>query len=148
MKHIVTAAALAATLGTGWAGQALAEGKVHHVAVHVNQNDPKVMNMALNNVQNLTRYYESQGDTAVVEVVAYGPGLNMLIPGKSPVADRISAMSLENEQLSFSACGNTHRKMSEKAGKEITLMDEAGIVPSGVVRLVELQEQGFSYVRP
>ncbi|MBE1295385.1 DsrE family protein [Phycobacter azelaicus] len=148
MKHIITAAALAATLGVGAASQALAEGKTHYVAVHVNQNDPKVMNMALNNVQNLTRYYEAQGDAAVVEVVAYGPGLNMLIPGKSPVADRISAMSLENEQLSFSACGNTHRKMSEKAGKNVALMEEAAIVPSGVVRLVELQEQGFSYVRP
>ncbi|MEL0438227.1 DsrE family protein [Phycobacter sp. K97] len=148
MKHIITAAVLAATLGVGTASQALAEGKVHHVAVHVNQNDPKVMNMALNNVQNLTQYYESQGDSAVVEVVAYGPGLNMLIPGKSPVADRISAMSLENEQLSFSACGNTLRKMSAKAGKEVALLEEASIVPSGVVRLVELQEQGFSYVRP
>lgn len=148
MKHIVTAAAFAATLCTGWTGMALAEGKTHHVAIHVNQNDPKIMNMALNNVQNLTRYYESQGDSAVVEVVAYGPGLNMLIPGKSPVADRISTMSLENDQLSFSACGNTHRKMSEKAGKDIALLDEASVVPSGVVRLVELQEQGFSYVRP
>ncbi|MDE4174813.1 DsrE family protein [Phaeobacter sp. PT47_59] len=148
MKHLLAAAVLAAGLGTGWTGEALAEGKIHHVAVHVNQNDPKVMNMALNNVQNLTNYYTSQGDTAVVEVVAYGPGLNMLIPGKSPVADRISAMSLEIDQLSFSACGNTHRKMSEKAGKEVALMDEASIVPSGVVRLVELQEQGFSYIRP
>ncbi|MDE4134262.1 DsrE family protein [Phaeobacter sp. QD34_3] len=148
MKHLLAAAVLAAGLGAGWTGEALAEGKIHHVAVHVNQNDPKVMNMALNNVQNLTNYYMSQGDTAVVEVVAYGPGLNMLIPGKSPVADRISAMSLEIDQLSFSACGNTHRKMSEKAGKEVALMDEASIVPSGVVRLVELQEQGFSYIRP
>jgi intracellular sulfur oxidation DsrE/DsrF family protein len=38
--------------------------------------------------------------------------------------------------------------MSEKAGKEVALLEEASIVPSGVVRLVELQEQGFSYVRP
>lgn len=148
MKHLLTAAALAAGLGAAWSNAALAEGKTHHVAVHVNQNDPQIMNMALNNVQNVTKYYASQGDTAVVEVVAYGPGLHMLIPGKSPVADRISAMSLENEQLTFSACGNTLRKMSEKAGKDIALLEEATVVPSGVVRLVELQEQGFAYVRP
>lgn len=148
MKHLLTAAAVATSLCAGWTTAALAEGATHHIAVHVNQNDPKVMNMALNNVHNLTRYYEAQGDTAVVEVVAYGPGLHMLIPGKSPVADRIATMSLENDKLSFSACGNTHRKMSEKAGKEVALLEEASIVPSGVVRLVELQEQGFSYVRP
>ena len=127
---------------------AWAEGTMHKVAVHVDQSDPKVMNMALNNVANLTKYYEGQGDQVMVEVVAYGPGLTMFIPGKSPVADRISAMSLEYENLSFAACGNTHRKMSEKAGKEIELMDEAKMVPSGVVRLIELQEQGYAYIRP
>ncbi|MBR9842853.1 MAG: hypothetical protein GYB25_06815 [Rhodobacteraceae bacterium] len=143
MKYFA-AAACAAMLATG----ALAEGMTHHVAVHVDENDPKVMNMALNNVQNLVKYYESQGDTVMVELVAYGPGLNMYVPGKSPVADRIATMSLEIETLSFAACGNTHRKMSEKAGKEIALLEEATIVPSGVVRLVELQEQGYAYVRP
>jgi intracellular sulfur oxidation DsrE/DsrF family protein len=30
----------------------------------------------------------------------------------------------------------------------IALVAEATVVPSGVVRLMELQEQGFSYVRP
>lgn len=144
MKHLLTAAALGVLTATS----AIAEGMVHKVAVHVNQNDPKVMNMALNNVQNLTNYYISQGDTVEVEVVTYGPGLNMLIAGKSPVADRIATMQLEMDNLSFAACGNTHRKMSEKAGQKISLLDEATMVPSGVVRLVELQENGFAYVRP
>lgn len=132
MKTTLSALALAVAGATG----ALAEGQTHYVAVHVNQNDPAVMNMALNNVANINAFYESQGDEVVVEVVAYGPGLNMLIPDKSPVAERISVMSLELDNLSFAACGNTHRKMSEKAGSDIALMDEAGIVPSGVVRLI------------
>ena len=38
--------------------------------------------------------------------------------------------------------------MAKKEGKEITLIDEARMVPAGVVRLMELQEQGYSYVRP
>ncbi|MFT7596472.1 MAG: intracellular sulfur oxidation DsrE/DsrF family protein [Paracoccaceae bacterium] len=144
MKSALAAAALALTLAT----TAFAEGKTHHVAVHVDQNDAKVMNMALNNVQNISKYYESQGDSVVIEVVAYGPGLMMYVEGKSPVADRISTMSLELDNLSFAACGNTHRKMSEKAGKKIALMDEVAVVPSGVVRLIELQEDGYAYVRP
>lgn len=143
MKTQMAAAALLVGAGMAWA-----EGETHHIAVHVNQNDPAVMNMALNNVQNLVNYYEANGDTAVVEVVAYGPGLVMYLPEKSPVADRIATMSLEIDDLSFAACGNTHRKMSQKAGQDITLIDEAEIVPSGVVRLVELQEAGYAYVRP
>lgn len=126
----------------------LGRSKTHYLAVHVDENDPQVMNIALNNVANVTKHYESMGDTVVVEVVAHGPGLNMYIPGKSPVADRISVMSLEMENLSFAACGNTKAAMSKKAGHEIELMTEVTVVPSGVVRLIELQEQGYAYVRP
>ncbi len=143
MKTILAAAAIAIA-----ATAAFAQGVTHKVAVHVDEDDPKVMNMALNNVQNVVNYYESQGDSVIVELVAYGPGLNMFVPDKSPVADRIAIMSLEMDNLSFAACGNTHRAMSEKAGKEITLIDEAQMVPSGVVRLIQLQEEGFAYIRP
>ena len=144
MKHLITAAALSLAMASG----AYAEGQKHHIAIHVNENDPQVMNIALNNAQNVANYYAAQGDEVVIEMVAYGPGLNMLIPGKSPVEDRISTMSLALDNLTFSACGNTHRKMSEKAGSEVALLDEAELTPSGVVRLIELQEQGYAYVRP
>ena len=52
MKATLTLAAAAALA----AATAFAEGKTHYVAVHVNENDPKVMNMALNNVQNVNKY--------------------------------------------------------------------------------------------
>lgn len=144
MKKMLGAAVLATMLTTS----AWAEGLTHRVAIHVDENDPQVMNMALNNVANLISYYESVGDTAIVEVVSYGPGLNMFIADTSPVASRISAMSLEMENLSFAACGNTLEAMTKKAGKDIALMSEASVVPSGVVGLIELQEQDYAYVRP
>lgn len=143
MKHIITTLALVL-----WAPIAFAADAIHKVAVHVDQNDPQVINMALNNVQNLKNYYDSKGEEVAIEVVAYGPGLLMYVDGKSPVADRIATMSLEIDNLQFSACGNTHRKMNEKAGKDVALLSEAQIVPSGVVRLIELQESGYAYIRP
>ncbi len=124
------------------------EKKVHRVAVHVSQNDPRVMNMALNNVVNLQKYYASKGEKVIVEVVAYGPGLHMFRSDTSPVKARIEKMSLEFDNLQFSACGNTHRKMSAKAGKKIALLSEAKMVPSGVIQLITLQENGYSYIRP
>jgi len=121
---------------------------VHKVAIHVDDNDPKRMNMALNNIKNIRKYYDSAGEKVQIELVAYGPGLHMLRADTSPVAERISAMSLEIEDLTFSACGNTHAAMSKKAGEAIKLLDEATMVPSGVVQLIELQEKGYAYVRP
>jgi intracellular sulfur oxidation DsrE/DsrF family protein len=147
MTNSLTRVALALSLCLS-ASLAMAEGVMHRVAIHVNQNDPQVMNMALNNAVNTQNYYDSVGDDVIIEIVTYGPGLNMLVAGKSPVAQRIAALSLEMDNISFSACGNTHSAMSKKAGAEVVLLDEAKLVPSGVVRLIELQEQGFAYVRP
>ncbi len=127
---------------------ALAEGVTHKVAIHVDQSDPQVINMALNNAANVASYYESQGDEVIIEMVAYGPGLSMLIAGKSPVEQRISTMSLEMDNITFAACANTMDGMKKKTGKDVVLVSEATVVPSGVVRLIELQEQGFAYVRP
>jgi len=120
----------------------------HKVVIHVDDNDPARMNMALNNVANVKKYYDSVGEKVEIEVVAYGPGLHMLRSDTSPVSDRIAAMSLEIDDLTFSACGNTHANMSKKAGKDIVLVDEANMVPSGVIQLIALQEKGYAYIRP
>lgn len=151
LQPALTLAAMAFVILFGFVANqqtALAGEKVHKVAVHVDQSDPKVMNMALNNVVNMNKYYASKGEKVILEVVAYGPGLHMFRADTSPVKARIEKMGLEFDNLKFSACGNTHRKMSAKAGKKVKLMSEAGMVPSGVVRLIELQEKGYAYIRP
>jgi uncharacterized protein len=51
-------------------------------------------------------------------------------------------------RVQFSACNNTKQGMEKTEGKAILLVSDATIVLSGVVRIVELQEQGWSYVRP
>jgi intracellular sulfur oxidation DsrE/DsrF family protein len=147
MKKLMMAAVLALAPAIAPLA-AWAEGAMHKVAIHVDQNDPQVMNMALNNAKNVDAYYKSKGDTVEIEMVAYGPGLMMYVAGKSPVADRISAMGLEMPNLHFAACGNTLNAMKAKSGADVPLMSEAVVVPSGVVRLIELQEAGYAYVRP
>jgi hypothetical protein len=72
----------------------------------------------------------------------------MLRADTSPVKDRVAAMSMQYPELRFSACENTRAGMAKREGKEIPLVKEAKSVPSGVIRLIELQEQGWSYLRP
>jgi intracellular sulfur oxidation DsrE/DsrF family protein len=120
----------------------------HRVAIHVDDNDPKVMNLALNNARNVLEYYRKKGETVAIEIVTYGPGLHMLRADTSPVKQRVAEMSLAAPELSFSACANTQAGMSKQEGKVIPLLSEARIVPSGVVRLIDLQEKGYAYIRP
>ena len=124
--------------------------KTHRIAIQVDQNDPALMNLVLNNVSNLMEYYHSKGEQAQIEVVAYGPGLNMFRDDKSPVKDRIKSIKSGAfpSKVAFSACGNTQKGMEKAEGHPIPIIAEATVVPAGVVRLTELQEQGWSYIRP
>ena len=123
-------------------------GADHKVAIQVNQNDKAVMELALDNAKNNIDFYKSRGDPVAVEIVTYGPGLHVLRRDTSPVKERIATMSLENPNLTLAACGNTQANQSKAENKPIVLVDEAKIAPSGVVRLMELQRQGYAYIRP
>ena len=89
----------------------------HRVVIHVDDNDPKRTNMALNNAANVDAYYKAKAENVMIEVVTYGPGLMMLHAAKSPVKKRIKSFGQNFDNIAFRACGNTHRKMSKKAGK-------------------------------
>jgi intracellular sulfur oxidation DsrE/DsrF family protein len=121
---------------------------MHKVAIQVNQNDKAVMDLALNNVRNISEFYKSKDETVAIEIVAYGPGLHMLRADTSPVKDRIAPMALENASITFIACGNTQANQSKAEGKPVTLLSEATVMPSGIVRIIELQKLGYAYVRP
>ncbi|MCL1628499.1 DsrE family protein [Roseibaca sp. V10] len=118
------------------------------VAIHVDEESIQTMNMALNNAANIIKHYEDLGQEVTVEIVTYGPGLHMLRADTSPVSDRIATMSLTHDNISFSACLNTVQAMQQRAQTDIPLLSEANVVPSGAVRLMELQYEGYAYLRP
>ncbi|SFJ41118.1 hypothetical protein SAMN05216304_107249 [Bosea sp. OK403] len=124
------------------------EKKVHRLVLQVNTNEPGTMNLALNNATNVAQYYQERGDKVEIEIVTFGPGLNMLRDDTSPVKARIKAIAASTPAISFKACGNTQGNMSKAENKEISLIPEATVVKSGVVHVMELQEQGWTYVRP
>jgi len=122
--------------------------KPHRVVIQITQNDPAVMNVALNNAENLAKYYQDRGEKAEIEFVAYGPGLNMLRSDTSPVRERLATIGANMKNVTFSGCGNTLANQSKMENKDLTLIPEGRIVPSGIARVVELEEQGWTYVRP
>src|ERR1043166_6296234 len=146
-RILALAAAFAGALATAPAHAA--DGKTHRVAFHVDQNDPAVMNLVLNNVTNLMEYYHDKGEQVQIEVVAYGPGLHMLREDTSPVKDRLKQLSNGTfpSTVKFAACGNTQKGMEKREGHAVPIVPEATVVPAGVVRLTELQEQGWTYIK-
>jgi len=67
MRHftytVATVAALALGMMLAVPGHAAEKnGKIHHIAYHIDQNDPALMNLVLNNVQQMMAYYHSKGE--------------------------------------------------------------------------------------
>lgn len=122
--------------------------KPHRLILQVNSNEPAMMNLTLNNATNVAQYYRDLGEPVSIEIVTFGPGLHMLRDDTSPVKPRIEVLAMSNPEISFKACGNTQENMRKAENKDINLIPQATVVKSGVVRVLELQEQGWSYVKP
>jgi len=105
----------------------------------VTDNDPARWNMILNNMQNLREGVG--GEPVEIELVAYGPGINML-KSDSSVKQRI-AEALKSG-VKVNACQNTMNGMKLTAPD---MLPEIGYVPSGVVEVMRKQQQGWAYIR-
>src|SRR5215468_561814 len=88
--------------------------KTHRIVIQVSQNDPAVMNMALNNAENLAKYYNEKGEKYEIEFVAYGAGLAMVRSDTSPVKDRLMAIATNTKNIKFAGCGNTLANQSKQ----------------------------------
>ena len=120
-----------------------AEDVPHKIVIQVSTDEPRTQKIALNNAVNLQKHYGV--DNVAIEIVAYGPGLGLLT-SKSAEGDRVESLALSN--ITFSACGNTMNNVAKKSGKMPELLEGVQQVPAGVARIMELQEQGYAYVRP
>ena len=113
------------------------------LVIQVSTDDPRTQKIALNNVVNLQKLYGM--DNIIIEIVAYGPGLGLMTT-KSGLADRVTSLAMQD--ITFSACGNTMKKVAKKSGKMPELLEGVGQVTAGVARIMELQQQGYAYIRP
>lgn len=110
------------------------------VVIQVSDNDPAKWQMALINAKNVQKAYG--GSKVAIEIVAYGPGLNMLL-ADSPVAPSLSAAAESGVKLL--ACGSTMEMMHTTRQQ---LNHAVGIVPMGITEIMQRQREGYSYVRP
>lgn len=110
------------------------------VVFQVSDDDAKKWNLALNNVKNAQQ--DLGAANIDIEVVAYGPGINML-KFESPVAERID--EAVKAGVKIVACENSMRAL--KLGKA-DMISSIAYVPAGVVEIIKRQREGYAYIRP
>jgi intracellular sulfur oxidation DsrE/DsrF family protein len=139
---VVATALLGLLLSTSMTVQA-AQDPIKTV-YHLSEGIPQATR-ALVNIRN---HLEADPGVKIV-VVAYGPGIDFLLPGATNSSGQLFASSisaLANQGVEFRVCNNTllARKIDPN-----TLPMEAQVVPSGVAEVARLQaREGFVYLRP
>lgn len=119
------------------------EAPEHRVVYQLNKADSVYQEHILFSVGAMVRKY---GDNIKIVVVAIGPGIHILAKKpKRPVSDEIKqrVRSLNEYNVEFHACGNT---MKTQGWKDEDMLPFAKVVEVGASDLMELQEQGYSYI--
>ena len=119
-----------------------------NIVMHVNFADPERLTLVLNNVENILDHYIERNNTVAIRVVCHGPGLHLLRSDTSPVKERILQMTDNPQRLAFYACSNTVARMTKAEGKAPELIEAAILVPAGLPEIIELQRQGWVYLKP
>lgn len=119
-----------------------AGSKIHRVVMHLNSGEEKVQKGTLNNIKNL---YEALGSERVmVELVAHGAGLSLFTKQDTKLVDELARLKA-SYGVSYTACSNT---MKAQGLTRADLIDQVDRTMPAMVRLMELQEQGWAYIKP
>ena len=115
----------------------------HKLVYQLNKADYDYIESILFSCGEMLRKY---GDDIELVITTLGPGLHLLAKHpkrKISKHHQQKVQSLMQYGVRFQACGNTMETMH---WLEEDIIDEAQIIPVGIDGIMQLQEQGFSYI--
>lgn len=118
------------------------------VLFHLNSGDDDSLKEALDEVEELLKYYKQSKQSGRIELVTNGEGINLLRIDTSPFPERIRRMQQEYDNLTFVACQNSLDILTD--GHEnirAKLIPGTVVIDSGVAQIMRRQQQGWAYIR-
>lgn len=157
--ELTAAALLLAGIGVGWWLHAVGQdrspaammqvallGRSDLVLLHLDSADPARANAMLDRAEGLLVTARSAGQPMAVELLANGPGLDLLRAGVSNHAERIARLRSSFPEMSLVACGQTAQRLRD-SGMTVTLLPGAVESRSALDTAVRRMQQGWAYLR-
>jgi intracellular sulfur oxidation DsrE/DsrF family protein len=114
----------------------------HHIVLQLSDRAPDKQALVLSVANNLLKAYGP--DRIAIEVVAFGPGIDLLLAESD---SRARVDSLISQGVQFDICMNTVNTL-EREGRQVKINPKAVKVQVGVERILELTEKRYTLVRP
>src|SRR6266567_5575557 len=115
----------------------------HKIVLQLSDGDAKKQALVLSVANNLLKAYGP--DKVAIEVVAFGPGIDLLLAGSDR---RKQVESLIAQGVRFDICLNTVDTVERETGKRPEFIPAATPVQVGVGQILFLTENGYMLVRP
>ena len=115
----------------------------HKIALQLSDNDAKKEALVISVAYNLLKAYDP--DKIAIEVVAFGPGIDLL---RTENSNRKLVESLIAQGVRFDVCLNTVDTVERETGKRPEIIPDATPVQVGVGQVLHLTENGYTLVRP
>jgi uncharacterized protein len=115
----------------------------HKIVLQLSDSDPHKQALVLSVAYNLLKAYDP--DKVAIEVVAFGPGIDLL---RSESNNRARVESLIAQGVRFDVCENTVDTVERETGKRPEIIPAATPVQVGVGQILLLTENGYTLVRP
>src|SRR5271155_3884925 len=145
-RTIMAALLLASTAALAHAQQPPLQDKPfaeHKIALQLSDDDAKKEALVISIAYNLLKLYDP--DKVAIEVVAFGPGVDLLFPDN---ANRQRIESLVAQGVKFDICLNTVDTIERDTGKRPQYIPAATPVQVGVGQILSLTENGYTLVKP
>lgn len=115
----------------------------HKIVLQISDRDPFKQTLVLNVAHNLIKYYGL--GNAEIEVVAFGPGVRLLLKGNTNT-QRIQ--NLMKNGVRFTGCANTLHNFAKHLGHVPPIMKGVKIAPAGAARILQLETAGYQQLKP
>ncbi|WP_342735783.1 hypothetical protein [Bradyrhizobium sp. B117] len=115
----------------------------HKIVLQLSDGDVKKQALVLSIANNLLKAYDP--DKVAIEVVAFGPGIELLLVGSER---RKQVESLIAQGVRFDICLNTVDTIERETGKRPEFIPAGTPVQVGVGQILFLAENGYTVVRP
>ena len=113
----------------------------YDLLLHVDSDDPKVLNLAFNNAANYKNGLP--GESFRMVLVANGPAVRLFTREHADLAAR--GAELTSMGLDIRLCANA---LKSNDISSYALWPGCRVVLAGVVEIVHLQREGFAYIKP
>ena len=115
----------------------------HKIVLQLSESDPKKQGLVISVANNLMKFYDP--DKVAVEIVAFGPGIDLLRP-ENPNRKLVESLVAQGARVDI--CLNTVDTLERDTGKRPEYISAATPVQVGVAQILLLTENGYTLVRP